>query len=232
MHDELLAAVKDGDGARVRELLASDPSLADAREENGVSALMLSQYHGAHDATAAIRAVRAQLDVFEAATLGDVDRLHELLHEDPAVLDARSPDDATALHFAAFFAQPETARLLVDHGAEVHAVSPTFGNVTPLHSAAAGGSAEIVHLLLAAGADPNARQNGGFTALHAAAQNGDAAMARDLLDHGAAVDPATDDGRTALAIAEEQGHDEVAAVLREPYAASTSLPSTTSQPPS
>jgi ankyrin repeat protein len=213
--EELLAAVKGGDGARVRELLAADPSLADARDESGVSVLMLSQYHGAHDATKAIHAARGPLDVFEAAMLGDVDTLHALLHDDPTILDARSPDDATALHFAAFFAQPETARLLVDHGADVHAVSPTFGNVTPLHSAAAGGSAEIVHLLLEADADQNARQNGGFTALHAAAQNGDVAMARDLLDHGADVDAATDDGRTALAIAEEQGHEELAALLRE-----------------
>lgn len=215
MRDALLAAITDKDGARVRELLAADSSLADVRDENGVSALMLSQYHGVHDATLRIRAVRSELDVFEAATLGDVDRLHELLHENPSLLDARSPDDATALHFAAFFAQSETARLLVDHGADVHAVSPTFGGVTPLHSAAAGDSAEIVHLLLDAGADPNVRQNGGFTALHAAAQNGDTAMARDLLEHGAEVDAATDDGRTALAIAQEQGHDEVAALLRE-----------------
>lgn len=214
MSDELLAAVKEGDGPRVRELLAADPSLADARDENGVSALMLSRYHGAHDATKAIRAARAEIDAFEAATLGDVDTLHDLLHDDPSILDARSPDDATALHFAAFFAQPETTRLLVDHGADVHAVSPTFGNVTPLHSAAAGGSAKIVHVLLGAGADPNARQNGGFTALHAAAQNGDAAMTRDLLDHGADRDAATDDGRTALAIAEAQGHDAAAALLR------------------
>jgi ankyrin repeat protein len=215
VRDELLGAIKDGDSARVSELLAADPSLADARDENGVSALMLSQYHGAHEATAAIRAARAELDVFEAATLGEGDRLHELLHDEPSLVDARSPDDATALHFAAFFVQPGTARLLVDHCADVHAVSPTFGSVTPLHSAAAGGSAEIVHLLLEAGADPNSRQNGGFTALHAAAQNGDVAMARDLLDHGAEVDPATEDGRTALAIADEQGYDEVAALLRE-----------------
>jgi len=215
VRDDFFAAVKNGNGARVHELLAEDPSLAEARDENGVSALMLSRYHGAHAATAAIREARTELDVFEAATLGDAGRVHELLHVDPSLVDARSPDDATALHFAAFFAQPETVRLLVDHGADVHAVSSTFGNVTPLHSAAAGGSAEIVHLLLVAGADANARQNGGFTALHAAAQSGDAAMAHDLLDHGAEVEPATEDGRTAFAIAEEQGHDEVAALLRE-----------------
>ena len=215
MRDALLTAIKDNDGARALELIAADPSLADARDASGVSVLMLSRYHGAHDATAAIRAARAELDVFEAAMLGDADRLHDLLHEDPTLLVARSPDDATALHFAAFFAQPDTARLLVEHGADVHEVSPTFGNVTALHSAAAGGSAEIVHLLLDAGADPNTRQNGGFTALHAAAQSGDPTMARDLLDHGAELDSATEDGRTALAIAEEQGQDEVAALLRE-----------------
>jgi ankyrin repeat protein len=163
--------------------------------------------------TAALRDARTELDLFEAATLGDVARLESLLNEGVPV-DGRSTDDATALHFAAFFAQPGTAKALVERGADLSAVSRTFGGVTPLHSAAAGGSAEIVHLLLQAGADANARQEGGFVALHAAAQNGDASMARDLLGHGADPDLATDDGRTALSIAEEQGHDEVAALLR------------------
>src|SRR6188474_2340462 len=103
MRDDFLAAIKEGDAARVRELLAADPSLAEARDENGVSALMLSRYHAAHEATAAIRAARAELDVFEAAALGDADRVHELLHVDPSLVDARSPDDGAALHFAAFF---------------------------------------------------------------------------------------------------------------------------------
>ena len=216
MREELIAAVQAGDAERVRELVAGDPALAGTRDGNGVSVLMLSRYHGAPaEVTAALREARDDVDIFEAATLGDAKRVERWLSEDGSLLDARSPDDATALHFAAFFAQPATARLLVERGADVRAVSPTFGNVTPLHSAAAGGLAEIVHVLLAAGADPNARQNGGFVALHAAAQNGDARMARDLLEHGADPGLATADGRTALGISEEQGHKEVAALLRE-----------------
>jgi len=61
-----------------------------------------------------------------------------------------------------------------------------FGlKVQPLHSAAAAGEREIAHLLLDAGADPNARQEGGFTPLTAAEQNGDTALAALLREYGA-----------------------------------------------
>ena len=211
---DFLEAVKAGDEARVRELLAESPALAKARDENGVSAVMLARYHQTPDAIAeAVRAELDELDVWEAATLGDTGRLRELLDGDPDLVSAWSSDKGTPLHFASFFGQPEAARLLLERGADVHAVSPTFGDVTPLHSAAAAPSREIVVALLAAGADPNARQSGGFTALQAAAMNGDAEMARALLDAGADPAAATDDGRTARTFAEEQGHADVAALL-------------------
>jgi ankyrin repeat protein len=215
MTADLIGAVKEGDLELVRELAPTQP---DARDENGVSVLMLSRYYGAPtELTDALRAARDEIDVFEAATLGDVERLRRLLDADPRLATAWSSDHATALHFAAFFGQPDAVALLLERSAAVHAVSPTFGDVTPLHSAAAShvSGAECVHLLLAAGADPNARQGGGFVPLHAAAQNGDVTMACDLLEHGADPTLATDDGRTALSIAEAEGHDEVAALLRE-----------------
>jgi ankyrin repeat protein len=71
----------------------------------------------------------------------------------------------------------------------------------------------VAERLLAAGADPNARQLGGFVPLHAAAQNGDKALAELLLDHGADPSLETDDGRSAAAIARAAGHDELAVRL-------------------
>jgi uncharacterized protein len=211
----MIDAIKAQDADRGRALLQNRPEVAEERDDSGVSALMLSYYHGLRIGDD-IRAARTTpLDVFEAATVGDVDRLRELLDEDPALVRAQSSDQGTALHFAAFFAQPDAVRTLLERGADVHVVSPTFGNVTPLHSGAAGKSLDVVHALLEAGADPNARQSGGFTPIHAAAHDGNVEMARDLLAHGADPNAETDDGRTPLAIAEQEGHEDVAALLRE-----------------
>src|SRR5437868_97189 len=181
--DELFDAINRRDAVAVRALLAGDAALARARSPQGVSALMLARYHNLREVTDTLLALHSEVDIFEAATFGKVERLAALLAADPARARARSADGGTALHFASFFAQPDAARLLVAQGADVRAVAPAFGNVQPLHSAAAGRSAAIVRLLLEAGADPNARQNQGWTALHSAAQHGNAEMVRVLLQH-------------------------------------------------
>ena len=165
--------------------------------ESEVSALMQALYTEDTATVDELLAADPELDIFEAAALGRVERLRELLDARPGLAQTWSPDRATALHFAAFFRQPEATRLLVERGVDLEAVSPTFGDVTPLHSACASGERESARILLEAGADPNARQQGGFTPLHAAAQNGDDELARMLLERGADPEAATDDGRTA-----------------------------------
>jgi uncharacterized protein len=156
---------------------------------------MLAVYRGDSVEVERLLSLDPELDVFESAALGKVDRLRGLLDADPELVRARSADDGTALHFAAFFRQPEATRLLVERGADLEAVASTFGNVTPLHSACASGERESARILLEAGADRNVRQQGGSTPLHAAAQNGDEELARMLLDRSADPEAATDDGR-------------------------------------
>jgi ankyrin repeat protein len=212
---DLIAAVKAGEVDRVRAIVGAEPALASIRDDDGVSVLLLSRYRSNRAVTDALLAADPELDVHEAAALGYLDRLRERLEEDPTRVGAPSADGYTALHFAAFFAKPEAARMLLEAGAPVDVVAGNEMRVQPLHSAAAGRQIEICRLLLAAGADVDARQAGGFTPLHEAAQNGDPEMVELFLSAGADPAAVTDDGRTSAEIAEATGHPDVARRLRE-----------------
>jgi adenosylhomocysteine nucleosidase len=202
---DLFEAIEASDVEGVRRILASRPELAASRDADGVSALLRARYRLDRALVEAVRAELPALDVFEAAALGDLDRLATLLADDPALASARAGDGFTPLHLAAYFGTPAAARLLLDRGADPDARGTGWMTGTPVHSAASAGHADSVALLLAAGADPDARQSGGLTALHAAAHRGDLATVSALLDAGADARVTAEDGRDALAFAEEGG---------------------------
>ena len=204
--EDLIAAIKAGDVAGLRALVRGPPGLAAARDEAGVSMVLLALYHRRREAADALLEAGQPLDVFEAAALGRVERLRELLAADRAAANAWSADGFFPLGLACFFAQPAAVRLLIDAGADVRAAARNAMRVTGLHAAAAARSAPIARMLLEHGADVNARQQMGYIALHAAAQHGDLDLVDLLLSHGA--DPAlrSDDGKDAAAHARENGH--------------------------
>jgi len=181
----IFEAIKAGDEDAVRSALKDDPSAATAHDDKEVSAVRAALYAQRQDLADAILETKPELDVFDAAAVGDADRLAELLDGDPNLTGAFSTDGYTPLHFAAFFGRGDAARLLLDRGADVGAVARNEMEVQPLHSAVAGKHREIVAALLVAGADTNARQQGGFTPLMAAEQHEDNEMVRLLIDHGA-----------------------------------------------
>jgi ankyrin repeat protein len=214
-HSDVIAAVQAADHVAVSRLLGNDPALASARDANGVSAIMHAFYARQPEIAEVLIAAKPGLDIFEATAAGKTDKVSEILNRDSDASRQWSADGFTALHFAAFFNRSAIARELIQHGSDIDAIARNPMKVTPLHSAAAAHSGEIVRLLLERGANPNARQQGGWTPLHAAAQDGDAEMVRALVEHHADPKATNDEGKTPGDIATEKGHVEIAARLSQ-----------------
>jgi uncharacterized protein len=214
MSEHVFEAIERGDVDGLREILQSDPGSAAARTASGISALMLARYSQRMDMVELLLAARPPLDLFEAATVGDIGRLQELLQEEPEAAEVWSPDGFTPLHLASFFGQPDAVSLLLEAGAEPRSVSRNPMSLTALNSAVAARQRDIVAMLLDSGADPNAAQVGGWTPLHSAAHLGDAKLVELLLERGADPALSSDDGRDAAAMAEERDHTALADMLR------------------
>jgi ankyrin repeat protein len=212
--ERLFEAIDAGDVGGVRSLVSAQPELASARDAHGVSALMRARYRLDPALVDAVMSGTPALDVFDAASIADVDRLRQLLDGDPSLATAFSGDGFTALHFPAFFGGVEPARLLLERGADADARGRGWMTGTPLNSAASGRHADVARLLLDAGADPDARQASGWTPLHAAAHNGDLELVELLLARGADPAAVNDDGTTVLSMAGEGGNADVVARIR------------------
>jgi ankyrin repeat protein len=216
--EDLFAAIDAGDIDRVRATLDADPSLALARDHEGVSALLRARYRRDRALVEAVKARVASLDAFEAATFGDLDRLAVLLADDPDLTGRRSGDGFTALHLAAFFGQDEAVRLLLARGADPDVPGTGWMTGTPLNAAASARHATVVALLLGAGADPDAVQRGGWTPLHSAAHNGDARTVELLLAGGSDPSAVDDDGRSVGDMAGESGDAATIAAIAAAHA--------------
>jgi ankyrin repeat protein len=160
-----------------------------------MSELLQALYRGDHARADELLAENPGLTIFEAAAAGRTERVRALLREDPSLANAFGDDGFHPLGLACFFGHVETARMLLENGADVNALSRNERIQTaPIHAAAASneeGTAEatryeLVKLVLDHGADPNLPQGGGFRAIDAARQNGDSTVEQLLRERGAA----------------------------------------------
>ena len=114
----------------------------------------------------------------------------------------------TALHVAAkYAARLDITKMLLAAGADTNVTAAVCG--TPLHVAAEEGNCEVMRVLIAAGANIDARMSGdGATPLCLAASNGRVAAARELLRANA--DPqltsTEESGKTHVPLALAAGH--------------------------
>jgi ankyrin repeat protein len=159
-----------------------------------MSELLQALYRGDRAKADELLAANPDLTIFEAAATGRTERARDLLRDDPSLANAFGEDGFHPLGLACFFGHVETARILLEHGADVNALSRNEHIQTAaIHAAAASNEEgtdeqtrfELVRLVLDHGADPNLPQGGGFRAIDAARQNGDKRVEQLLRERGA-----------------------------------------------
>ncbi len=213
--DEFLDAVKKNESPRILQLLEAQPSLANARDKDGVSAVFLALYRGNKQAAQEIASRKSDLDVFEAAALGNLGQLKALVDHDASLVRAYSPDGFTALALASYLGQKESAEYLIDKGADLNAPAKNETGYTALMGAVSQNHNEVAKLLLKKGANVNHQYEGGFTPLMHAAFAGNVELVNLLLENGADPNARNGEGKTPLTFARERGHDSVVELLRK-----------------
>jgi uncharacterized protein len=180
----LVDAIKAGDLAAVKDLLAADPRVANERTQEGVSCVAVAMYHGKREIARLLADGRSDLDLYEACTVGSLEQARSLIEKDPAQVNSFSPDGFPPVALAAYFGHPEIVELLIQSGADVNAQATNAMKVAAIHAAVSARDLRCVEILLRSGADPNLQQQQGFTPMQAAVANGDQAIIEVLTAHG------------------------------------------------
>jgi ankyrin repeat protein len=179
-----------------------------------VSEILQAKYRGNNARVEELLEAGPTLNIFEAAATGQTTRVRELLAANPALVNAYAPDGFHPLGLAAFFGNKPTVEALLQAGADVNQQSRESMKVSALHSAAAARRPDIVEMLLAKGANPNLRAEGGVTVFHAAGATGQIDVAEMLLKRGGDISAIDSSGKTPLAYAIDSKKDEMSAWLR------------------
>ena len=146
----------------------------------------------------------------DAAKNANREALRALLQPGTDV-NAAEGDGTTALHWASYRDDLESADLLIRAGANVNAANDL--GATPLWTACQNRSAAMVRRLLEAGANPNAKLISGETLVMTASQAGASDVVELLLAKGADPNARATRGQTALMWAVAEKHPDVVKVL-------------------
>ena len=207
-------AIRAGDLAAVESLVGADASLASARTDAGVSGVLTAVYMGRNEIRDFLIASGAVLELPEAAALGNLARVRELIEKNFAQAKSLSPDGFPVVALAAFLGHLEVVQYLAAQGADINAAATNGSGYNALTGAVTSGHAAVVQWLLEHGANANYRYSVGYSPLLTAAANGRLDIAKLLLAHGADPHATTNDGKSALDLAKERNHPEVAVLFQ------------------
>jgi uncharacterized protein len=210
-----------GDESAARHAVELDPSLASLRNEAGVSVIATTVYAGRLALAREFTRYRDNLDLFEAASVGDFERVRTILSADLDCIDHHGPDGFSAIGLAAALGHLDLLAFLIDRGADLENPSGDPTRTRPLHRAAAhsnsGLATTIARILLEAGADPNAQRKDGHTSLHQAVLNDNIDLVNLLIRFGANPHVSNDDGDSALQLAHAKGKNSMIDLVEKTF---------------
>lgn len=147
--------------------------------------------------------------LFTAVNSGNVILVRSILEEESVLINDRDDRGCTPLIVAVEQDHLDTARYLLEKGAEVNARdNEGYSALHVVHSL------DMTVLLLSHGAEADAADNYGLTPLHNAVIEGYTEIVEVLIEHGADVNSVEDKGFTPLKMAVEYKLPEIEMLLR------------------
>lgn len=137
--------------------------------------------------------------ILKAAETGDLDKVKELISQDPALVNAKGGNGETPLFKAIQNGNLEMMNFLLSQRADVNVQDKN--DDTPLHKAALLVNEAMVKLLLEHGADVNIKGMFSRSPLHCASMNADVRVMELLIDRGADIQAKNDHGLSPLHLA-------------------------------
>lgn len=205
--------LQERDEQKLIDFLKTNPTVLDAKDENGPSGLMLIAYHRLPGVMPTAQQLTSSMGLYESIAYGQLESVKAAITNQPGLLNQAAPDGFSPLCLAAYFAQFEVVEWLTEQGADVNQAATNPSQVAPIHAAVAANHLGLVQLLLKKGADVNLTQAQGVTPLHAAAHRGNLEIVTALVEAGANIHAQMKSGETAVSFAEKDGHQEVVEYL-------------------
>src|ERR1700720_1999767 len=137
-------AIRSGDLAAVKSLVGADASLASARNDSGVSGVLTAVYMGRGEIRDFLIASGAVLELPDAAAVGNLSRVRELIEKNRAQANSFSPDGFPVVALAAFLGRLEVVEYLAAHGADINAAATNGSGYNALTGAVTSGHAAVV----------------------------------------------------------------------------------------
>ena len=203
--------IGSGRADQVMEVLRENPQLLNTRLSRNATPLLTAAYEGQLGIAESLLAMGARMDFITAIALNRITTVRTLIDGQPLLIRTQSPDQTGCMQIAARYANKQMLELLISAGGDVNdCTNPK--RLTPLFYAWKE-PYDRAELLLARGANVNARSKSGFTVLHFAAKAGRLRLVELLLAHGAWANAQTRGRQTPWALAVGGGHREVSTLL-------------------